>query len=145
MSCQTTLILLKPDAVKKNIVGECIARFQKENFSLRGIKMMQLDEPLLREHYSHIIDLVIDGKPIFPKLLAYMSSGPVIALALSGENVILRVRELIGPTNSKNAPAGTIRGDFGEDSSVNVCHASDSEESAAEELHRFFKSEEIFN
>ena len=144
MSNQTTLILFKPDAVQKNVVGECLARFQRENFSIRGIKMMQLDEPILREHYEHIIDLVIDGTPIFPRLLKYMSGGPVIALALSGENAILRVRELIGPTNSKNAPAGTIRGDFGVDSSVNVCHASDSEENANIELHRFFKQEELF-
>ncbi len=144
MSCQTTLILFKPDAVRKNVVGECLARFQKEGFSIRGIKMMQLDEAILREHYAHIIDLVIDGTPIFPRLLAYMSGGPVIALALCGENAIARVRELIGPTNSKNAPAGTIRGDFGEDASVNVCHASDSEENAAIELHRFFKDGEVF-
>lgn len=144
MSCQTTLILFKPDAVKKNIVGECLARFQKESFSIRGIKMMQLDETILREHYDHITDLVINGEAIFPKLLKYMSSGPIVALALSGDNVIARVRELLGPTNSKNAPAGTIRGDFGEDASVNVCHASDCQENADIEIKRFFKPEEIF-
>lgn len=145
MSCQTTLILFKPDAVRKNIVGECLARFQKEGFSIRGIKMMQLDEAILSEHYAHITDLVVNGQAIFPILLQYMSSGPVIALALSGENVIARVRELLGPTNSKNAPAGTIRGDFGEDASVNVCHASDCEENANIELKRFFKEGEIFS
>lgn len=144
MSCQTTLILFKPDAVEKNIVGECLARFQKEGFSIRGIKMMQLDETILKEHYAHILDLVVNGEPIFPLLLAYMSRGPVIALALAGENVIERVRDLIGPTDSRTAPAGTIRGDFGVDKSTNVCHASDSVENAEIELKRFFKEGEIF-
>lgn len=144
MSCQTTLILFKPDAVKKNIVGECLARFQREGFSIRGIKMMQLDEAILKEHYGHILDLVVNGEPIFPKLAEYMTSCPIIALALSGENVIEKVRELLGPTDSQQAPAGTIRGDFGENKSINVCHASDSVENAEIELKRFFKENELF-
>lgn len=144
MSQETTLILFKPDAVKNNLVGECLSRFQKENFSIRGIKMMQLNETILTEHYSHIIDLVINDVAIFPILLQYMSSGPVIALALTGENAIARIRELLGPTNSDIAPKGTIRGDFGKGSTYNVCHASDSPENAAIELKRFFKTDEIF-
>jgi nucleoside-diphosphate kinase len=106
---------------------------------IRGIKMMQLDDAILREHYSHVAD-----KPFFPEIVAFMSRTPVIALALEGEGVINRVRDLLGPTNSKAAPAGTIRGDFGEDMMTNVCHASDSPEAAAAELKRFFKLGEVF-
>jgi nucleoside-diphosphate kinase len=101
--------------------------------------MMQLGEEVLREHYAHIAD-----KPFFPEIVAFMSKTPVVALALEGENVIAQVRDLLGPTNSKAAPAGTIRGDFGEDMMINVCHASDSPEAAAAELKRFFRDGEVF-
>ena len=94
---------------------------------------------LLKEHYAHIAD-----KPFFPEIEAFMQQSPVIALALSGENVIERVRELLWPTDSKAAPEGTIRGDLGEDMMVNVCHASDSPEAAETELKRFFKDGELF-
>jgi nucleoside-diphosphate kinase len=106
--------------------------------------MMQLNEAILKEHYAHILDLVIDGELLFPRLLAFMTSSPVVALALSGPGVIKRVRELLGPTNSQNAPKGTIRGDYGTDSMMNICHASDSPESAATELARFFGEGELF-
>jgi nucleoside-diphosphate kinase len=101
--------------------------------------MMQLDHAILADHYSHIAD-----KPFFPEIVAFMSKTPVIALALEGEDVIARVRDLLGPTDSKAAPPGTIRGDFGEEKMINVCHASDSPEAAAAELKRFFKDGEIF-
>ena len=113
---ETTLILLKPDCVRKNLSGTILKRFLSEGFRLRGIKMIQLDEPVLREHYAHILDLVINGEPLFPKLLDFMTSSPVIAIALKGPGVIVRVRELLGPTNSQKAEKGTIRGDFGTDS-----------------------------
>lgn len=140
MSTQTTLILFKPDAVEKNLSGTVLQRFQAEGFAIRGIKMMQLSEELLTEHYSHVAD-----KPFFPDIVAFMSKTPVVALALEGENAIARVRDLLGPTNSQEAAKGTIRGDFGETMMVNVCHASDSEESAAAEIKRFFKEGEIFS
>lgn len=140
MSNETTLILFKPDAVEKKLVGPVLARFQAEGFQIRGIKMMQLTAELLQEHYAHVAD-----KPFFPEIVAFMSKTPVVALALAGENAIARVRDLLGPTDSKKAPAGTIRGDFGADMMVNVCHASDSQESAAAEVRRFFRPEEIFN
>ena len=111
---------------------------------LRGIKMMQLDEKILREHYAHIIDLVIDGEPLFPKLSAFMQSSPVIAIILEGPGVVTRVRNILGPTNSQKAPTGTIRGDFGTNSMLNVCHASDSPENALIEINRFFGKEEQF-
>ncbi len=139
MPDQTTLILFKPDAVAKNLTGKVLARFEEAGFKVRGIRMMRLDDALLREHYAHVAD-----KPFFPEIVEFMSRTPVIALALQGEDAIARVRDLLGPTNSKEAAPGTIRGDFGEDMMVNVCHASDSPENAAAELKRFFRDEEIF-
>lgn len=140
MSHETSLILFKPDAVSKNLTGKVLARFEEAGFRIRGIKMMQLDDAILREHYAHVAD-----KPFFPEIVAFMSRTPVIALALEGEDVIAKVRDLLGPTNSQAAPAGTIRGDFGEDMMVNVCHASDSPEAAAAEIKRFFRDGEVFS
>jgi len=140
MATETSLILFKPDAIEKNIVGTVLARFQAEGFLIRGIKMMQLDDAILRDHYSHVAD-----KPFFPEITEFMSRTPVIALALEGIDVIERVRNLLGPTNSNEAPEGTIRGDFGEDMMVNVCHASDGPETAAAELERFFDAGELFS
>jgi len=140
MPHETTLILFKPDAVSKNLTGKVLSRFEDAGFRIRGIKMMQLNDALLREHYAHVAD-----KPFFPDIVAFMSKTPVIALALEGEDVIAKVRDLLGPTNSQAAPAGTIRGDFGEDMMVNVCHASDSPENAAVEVRRFFGADEVFS
>ncbi|HSP42759.1 MAG TPA: nucleoside-diphosphate kinase [Luteolibacter sp.] len=140
MALETSLILFKPDAIEKNLTGKVLARFQDAGFAVRAIKMMKLDDAILREHYSHIAD-----KPFFPEIVAFMSKTPVIALALEGEDVIAKVRDLLGPTDSKAAAPGTIRGDFGEDKMVNVCHASDSPEAAAAEIKRFFKDGEVFS
>lgn len=139
MSEQTTLILLKPDCVSKDLCGEVLKRFEVAGFHIRGLKMIQLDDAVLKDHYSHIAD-----KPFFPDVAAFMKSTPVIALALAGDNVIERVRTLLGPTNSKMADKGTIRGDYGGDMMYNIAHASDSLENAEAELKRFFKAGEIF-
>ena len=141
---EKTLILFKPDCVIKNLSGTILQRLLAEGFRLRGMKMMQLDESILREHYAHIIDLVIDGEPLFPKLSAFMQSSPVVALILSGPGVVTRVRTILGPTNSLKADKGTIRGDFGTNSMMNICHASDSPENAEIEINRFFRPEEQF-
>jgi nucleoside-diphosphate kinase len=134
------LILFKPDAMKKRITGQVLARFEGAGLIIRGIKMLRFEEVLLREHYAHIAD-----KPFFPEVQKFMQETPVIALALEGEDAVARVRDLLGPTDSKKAPPGTIRGDLGVDVMVNVCHASDSTETAAVELKRFFREEELFN
>ncbi len=126
--------------MEKNIAGLVLTRFQAAGFRIRGIKMIQLGDEILREHYAHITHL-----PFFPNISAFMSRTPVIALALAGENAIAGIRDLQGPTDSKAAAPGTIRGDFGEDKMVNVCHASACEESAAIELKRFFKEDELFD
>ena len=130
---EKTFIILKPDCIEKRIAGEVISRFEKASFSITATKVAQLDGAILREHYAHVAD-----KPFFPEIEAFMSSCPVILMILSGEGVIGKVRELLGPTNSKEAPAGTIRGDLGTDMMRNVVHASDGPESAAAEIGRFF-------
>ncbi|MEP2776710.1 MAG: nucleoside-diphosphate kinase [Luteolibacter sp.] len=144
MATETTLILFKPDAIAKNLTGEVLARFQKEGFVVRGIKMMALSDEILAEHYSHIAD-----KPFFPSVREFMQETPVIALALEGDDVISRVRDLLGPTDSMVAAPGTIRGDFGfKDADAkmkNVCHASDSVEAANDEIKRFFNEGEVFS
>lgn len=137
---QTTLILLKPDCVTGRKVGEVIKRFEDAGFQIRGCKMFTASTDLLKEHYSHIAD-----KPFFPEVLAFMQSSPVIAAALAAENAVEKVRTLIGPTDSKKADKGTVRGDFGVDVMVNIVHASDSPENAEIELKRFFKPEELFS
>ena len=150
MSSETTLILFKPDAVSKNITGEVLSRFQAEGFLIRGIKMMLLSDEILAEHYSHIAD-----KPFFPSVRGFMQETPVIALALEGEDVITRVRDLLGPTDSMVAAAGTIRGDFTVDSYGhsalqnravrNLIHQSGSPEEADYEIGVWFKADEIIN
>jgi nucleoside-diphosphate kinase len=144
MPNQTSLILLKPDCIAKNLRGEVIKRFEAEGFTIRGIKMLQMTDALLHEHYAHIAD-----KPFFPEIVSFMTETPVIAIALTGDNAVDRVRDLLGPTDSNEADPGTIRGDFGHkdgDSKMrNVCHASDSPENAAIELDRFFDKSELFD
>ena len=136
----TTLILFKPDCVTKGHCGEVLQRFEKAGFRIRGCKMMRLSHELLREHYAHIA-----AKPFFPEVETFMQSSPVIAMALEAEGVIEKVRALAGPTDSKKAAPGTIRGDFGVDVMVNVVHASDSLETAKVELGRFFQPGELFD
>lgn len=139
MSKETTLVLFKTDCVQNKLVGEILNRFEKEQFTIRGMKMIELSTELLEEHYSHVAD-----RPFFPEIVNFMQTSPVIALALEGDDAISRVRELLGPTNSDEAEKGTIRGDFGVGTMKNVCHASDSVESAETELNRFFNQNELF-
>jgi nucleoside-diphosphate kinase len=139
MPTERSLILLKPDCVTKSHCGEVIDRFEKAGFRIRGTKMIRLSDELLAEHYSHVA-----SKPFFPSIVAFMQSAPVIALVLEGDDVIAKVRAMLGPTNSKEAEPGTIRGDFGEDMMINICHASDSPENGEIEVKRFFKLDEIF-
>lgn len=119
--------------------GTVISRLESAGFEIVAAKMALLDKALLREHYSHIAD-----KPFYPEIEEFMSSRPVIFLILRGDNAVQRVRDLLGPTDSTKAPAGTIRGDLGTDVMRNVVHASDSDENAAAEIARFFAQEEVF-
>jgi nucleoside-diphosphate kinase len=136
---ERTLILYKPDSFTTRKVGAAISRFEQAGFEIAACKMIQLSSAVLREHYAHITHL-----PFFPEIEGFMASRPVIAMVLKGEGVVARVRNLVGPTNSAVAPAGTIRGDWGTDKMHNIVHASDSPEAAQVEIARFFKSEEVF-
>lgn len=136
---QKTLIIFKPDCMAKKHVGDVLNRFENAGFTVVGCKMIRLTPELLREHYAHVAQ-----KPFYPEIEAFMSSLPVIVMALQGDNIVQKVRDLLGPTDSKKAAQGTIRGDFGTDMMVNVVHASDSDENAAIEIARFFKAGEIF-
>jgi len=130
---EETLIILKPDCMEKRVAGQVITRFEQAGFEIVAAKIMELDAPILREHYAHVAD-----KPFFPEIEEFMSSRPVMPILLRGDGVIKKVREILGPTNSKEAPEGTIRGDLGTDMMRNVVHASDSPETAAAEKKRFF-------
>ena len=121
-------------------VGNVLNRFETAGFVVVGCKMMRLTPELLRKHYAHVAD-----KPFYPEIEKFMSSRPVIVMALQGENIVQKVRDLLGPTDSRKAAKGTIRGDFGTEMMKNVCHASDSVENAQIELDRFFKPGELFS
>ena len=136
---ETTLVLLKPDCLADHHCGNVINRFEAAGLEIVGCKMMLLGDDELAEHYAHILD-----RPFYPVLKSFMQSSPVIALALCGENAVTLVRELMGPTDSRKAAKGTIRGDFGRDVMFNVVHGSDSPENAAAELKRFFADNELF-
>jgi len=136
---EKSLIILKPSAVQRFLVGDVITRFQRKGLVIAGIKMMQLDETILREHYAHLVE-----RPFFPTLLKSMMATPVIVMCLEGKDVVAVVRSMVGVTNSRNAAPGTIRGDFGMSGQENIVHASDSPENAVIEVKRFFRDEEIF-
>ena len=125
--------------MQQKLVGKVLDRFASEGFEMVACKLLTLTDALLNEHYAHLSDL-----PFFPEIKAFMSSRPVLAVVLQGDNVIERVRALLGPTDSAAAPAGTLRGDYGTDKMRNIAHASDSPAAAAKEIERFFVSSEIF-
>ena len=135
---ERTLILCKPDCMEKNLAGEVIARFEKAGLRLVAAKMLRLTPAVLDEHYAHLKD-----KSFFPEIVAFMASRPVLALILEGDDAITRVRDLLGPTDSRKAPPGTIRGDLGTTNMLNIAHASDSTDNAVIEMRRFFRPDEI--
>jgi nucleoside-diphosphate kinase len=135
---ERTLVLVKPDAVQRGLLGQITSRFEIKGLKLVGIKMMTLDEALLRKHYAHIAD-----KPFFPSVAKFMKSTPVIAMCWEGLDVVETVRRITGITKAREAEAGSIRGDFAMSVSCNVVHASDSIENAEAEVKRFFKADEI--
>lgn len=132
-------MLIKPSGLQRGLVGEIINRFQKKGLMIAGMKMMQLSENILREHYAHLVD-----RPFFPSLLRSMTATPVIALCLKGKDVVAVVRTMTGATNSRIAAPGTIRGDYGMSGQENIVHASDTPENAEIEVNRFFTPSEIF-
>lgn len=138
MPLEKTLIILKPDCMAQKKAGLVLSRCEAAGLEIAACKLARLSPEKLRDHYAHIA-----AKPFYPEVEAFMASTPVIIAVLSGPNAIQRVRNLLGPTDSQAAPAGTIRGDHGTDKMRNIAHASDSAEAAAAEIARFFAPGEI--
>ncbi|SFL51248.1 nucleoside-diphosphate kinase [Proteiniphilum acetatigenes] len=137
---ELTLVILKPSAVQRGIMGEVISRFERKGIQIVGMKMVELTDEILSEHYSHLA-----GKSFFGRVKDAMRVSPVVVMALKGLNVINVVREMAGVTNGREAQPGTIRGDYSMSVQENIVHASDSQETAQAELKRFFSENEIFN
>ena len=133
MAIEKTYIMLKPDCIKRGLMGEVISRIEKKWYRITDAKMLNLDEKILREHYAHIAD-----KPFFQEIVSYMTSGPVLAMIVEGENAVKGMRILMGATKFEEATAGTIRGDYAFCTSENIIHGSDSIENARIEIKRFF-------
>ncbi len=135
---QRTLAIIKPDAVAKKVAGQIVARIEESGLDVVAMKRMQLDDEMARGFYA-----VHKERPFFGDLVEFMTSGPVVVLALEGADAIKRWRDLMGPTNSNEAPAGTMRGDFGTDIERNATHGSDAPETAKLEVSYFFNASEI--
>jgi nucleoside-diphosphate kinase len=133
-----TFAMVKPDGVQKGLVGEIISRFEKKGLKMVALKIMKITPELAEKHYGEH-----KGKPFFADLVNFITSGPVAAMVLEGENVIPTVRTMMGATNPQDAAPGTIRGDFALTIDENIIHGSDSPESAMREIGIFFKEEEI--
>lgn len=137
---EKTLIIAKPDAVQRGLVGEIIARLERKGLKLIGLKMLHLDEPILREHYAEHLD-----KSFYSGLESFMKSSPVVVMAWEGFECVNSVRILVGATNPRLADAGTIRGDFAMGTGRNLIHASDSKESGDREVALFFNNSDLFS
>jgi nucleoside-diphosphate kinase len=135
---ERTLVLLKPDAVERRLVGEIVGRFERKGLRVAAMKMLRFDQALARRHYAEHV-----GKPFYPGLEAFITSGPVVALVLEADDVIVAVRALMGATRFPEALPGTIRGDLAFATTTNLVHGSDSVESAAREIPIFFADGEI--
>ena len=133
MAIERTYIMLKPDCIKRGLMGEVISRIENKWYKITNAKMMNLDEAILREHYAHIAD-----RPFFPEIVEYMTSGPVFGMIVEGENAVLGMRIIMGATKFEEATAGTIRGDFASCTAQNIIHGSDSVENGEIEIKRFF-------
>lgn len=137
---EKTLVILKPSAVQRALVGEVTARFERKGLRLCGMKMMQLTDEILDQHYAHLA-----SKPFFQRIKDSMMAAPVVCCCYEGVDAVETVRTMTGSTNGRKAAPGTIRGDYGMSFQENIIHTSDSPENAATELARFFRPEEIFD
>lgn len=136
---EKTVVLIKPDGMAKNVIGQIITKFESQGLTVSALKLVQLTQPILDTWYAHHKE-----KPFFPELSSFMMSSPVVAMVLKGEGAIQKVFDICGPTDPAEAPAGTIRKEFGESKGKNVVHRSDSVEAANNEIALLFKSEEVF-
>ena len=135
---ETTLILVKPDGVKRKLIGEIVRRFEAKGLTIRGMKMMRMTVGMAEKHYAEHV-----SKPFFPELRDFITSGPLVALAVAGPDAIALSRKLMGKTKAVEAEPGSIRGDFATTTGENLVHGSDGPESAARELAIFFRPEEL--
>ena len=135
---QRTLVLVKPDAVQRMLVGEIISRLEKRGLKIAAMKMLWMDRTLAERHYA-----IHKDKPFFPSLVEFITSGPIVAAVFEGENAVEAVRRTMGETNSIKAAPGTIRGDLGLELERNLIHGSDSDENAEQEISLFFSEKEI--
>ncbi|MBL4579878.1 MAG: nucleoside-diphosphate kinase [SAR324 cluster bacterium] len=135
---ERTLVLVKPDGVQRGLIGEVITRLERRGLKLVGMKLMQVDDALARQHYGEHVD-----RPFFAGLVDFITSSPVVAMAWEAENAVEAVRNTMGQTNPTTSPPGTIRGDLGLDIGRNLVHGSDSPESAVRELALFFTGAEL--
>ncbi|CAM9209826.1 unnamed protein product [Choristocarpus tenellus] len=137
-STERSYIMIKPDGVQRGIVGTIISRFEQRGYKLAAMKLKQANEDLLRQHYKDLVE-----KPFFPKLLSYMISGPVVCMAWEGKDVVSMGRKMLGATDPTKSEPGTIRGDFSLEVGRNICHGSDSVESAEREIALWFDGSEL--
>jgi len=135
---ERSLIILKPDAVQRGLIGPILTRIEQRGLRIVGMKLMQIDESLARRHYA-----IHEGKAFFDSLITYITSGPVVVLVVTGKNIIEIVRSMVGATNPVKAVPGTIRGDFALEIGRNLIHASDSPENGEMEVSLFFRPEEL--
>ena len=135
---ERTLFLVKPDAVERRLVGEIVSRFERRGFTLRGLKLVRVSGQQAAEHYVEHV-----GKPFYPELVEFITSGPVVAMVIEGLGAVATVRAMMGATNPLDSAPGTIRGDYALVLSENIVHGSDSPESAARELPLYFGAGEL--
>ena len=135
---ERSLILLKPDAVQRGLIGPILTRLEQRGLKLAGLKLMRIDDALARRHYA-----IHEGKPFFNDLVAYITSGPVVAAVVVGKNAITMIRNTVGATNPAQAAPGTIRGDFAVEIGRNLIHGSDSPENGEKEVALFFQTSEL--
>lgn len=140
MALERSFTMLKPGVLSRRITGEIIARFERKGFDIVGAKLMRIPRSLAEEHYAEHRE-----KAFFPELVAYITSGPVVAMVLEGDGAVSMLRKLCGSTKAEEAAPGTIRGDYAMHTGLNIIHASDSAESAAREISLFFRPEEIID
>ena len=137
---QQTLVLLKPDAVERKLVGEIISRLEKRGLKIAAMKMIRMDEALAKRHYA-----IHEGKSFFDELVEFITSGPIVAAVFEGKDVVTEVRSVMGATDPADAAPGTIRADLAQDIGHNLIHGSDSEETAGKEIKLFFSKAEILD
>ena len=137
---ERTFVAIKPDGVKRGLIGNIIKRFEEKGYKIIGLKMLQVTEKMAAEHYAEH-----EGKPFYPRLIKFIQSGPIVAMVLQGCNAVQGARQMMGKTDPNDAEVGTIRADFGLLKEYNIVHGSDSIESAKREINIFFRPEELYD